>query len=243
MKKKGIDWQVGSSGFHYKEWKEVFYPKGLAANKWFRYYSTHFNTIETNVSFYRLPLLSTLEKWYNDSPGDFTFCVKASRLITHYKRFKDTGSALEVFYNLIRKGLQEKLACILFQFPPDYAYTPERLAAIISGVDPSFNNVTEFRHISWWNKDVYRELAKHSITFCNISHPKFPDEIVSTSPLFYFRFHGVPVLYKSVYSQAYLDDIIKKIRRRPGIKTAYLYFNNTWGTGAIENMGYIKTRL
>ncbi|HMK05139.1 MAG TPA: DUF72 domain-containing protein [Ferruginibacter sp.] len=243
MKKKKIDWQAGSSGFHYKEWKEAFYPRGLAANKWFQYYSTHFNTVETNVSFYRLPLLTTLEKWYKESPDDFSFSVKASRLITHYKRFKDTASALEVFYTLIRKGLKEKVACILFQFPPDYAYTPERLNNIISGIDPSFNNVTEFRHISWYNKEVYRQLAKHSITFCNMSHPKFPDEMITTAPFFYIRFHGVPVLYKSAYSEEYLDDIIKKIKRRAGIKTVYLYFNNTWGTGALENMNYIKSRL
>lgn len=26
-------WWIGCSGFHYKEWKEVFYPKGIPQTK------------------------------------------------------------------------------------------------------------------------------------------------------------------------------------------------------------------
>ena len=46
---------IGCSGFHYKEWKEVFYPVGMPLSKWFQYYCEHFNTLELNVSFYKFP--------------------------------------------------------------------------------------------------------------------------------------------------------------------------------------------
>ena len=243
MSKKLIDWHIGCSGFHYKEWKEQFYPKGLAVNKWFQYYVNHFNTVESNVTFYRLPTLATLLKWHNESSADFSFCVKAPRLITHYKKFQHVTEELAAFYKLISDGLQEKLACILFQFPPGYTYSPERLSNIVTQADPLYKNVLEFRHTSWWNDHVYHELEKSRITFCNLSYPKFPDNIVNTSSVFYFRFHGVPDLYRSAYTHEYLDNIIGMIKREEKIKTAYLYFNNTAGLGAIENAEYIKSIL
>ncbi len=48
-------WWIGCSGFHYKDWKEVFYPKNIPQTKWFEHYCKHFNTIELNTTFYRLP--------------------------------------------------------------------------------------------------------------------------------------------------------------------------------------------
>ena len=73
----GIQWHIGCSGFHYKEWKEVFYPKGLPQRKWFDYYCEHFDTLELNVTFYRFPEMASLQNWYNKSPARFLFSVKA----------------------------------------------------------------------------------------------------------------------------------------------------------------------
>lgn len=52
-----MQWYIGCSGFHYKEWKELFYPKGLPQRLWLNYYYQHFNTLELNVTFYRVPQL------------------------------------------------------------------------------------------------------------------------------------------------------------------------------------------
>ena len=243
MKKKDIEWHIGCSGFHYSEWKGSFYPEGLPANKWFGYYTSQFNTLESNMTFYRLPLLSTLLKWHDESPADFSFSVKAPKLVTHIKRMQDVAAELEVFYDRMHKGLQEKLACVLFQLPPSYSCTPERLADIVSALNPAFNNVVEFRHTSWWTKEVYQQLKKNKITFCNYSHPKFTDDIVPASPRFYFRFHGAPVLYRSAYSHQYLNSIIEKIKADKKITKVYLYFNNTAGPAAIENARYIQNKL
>lgn len=88
------------------------------------------------------------------------------------------------FYSTIEEGLKEKLGTVLFQMPPRFDYTEERLEKIINNLDPSFNNLTEFRHVSWWNTEVYKELAKNKITFCGMSHPQLPDDIVQI--LLYF---------------------------------------------------------
>ena len=160
-----IQWHIGCSGFHYKDWKEIFYPKGVPQRLWFEYYCQHFHTLELNVTFYRFPQVSMLKSWYEKSPVYFSFSVKAPRLITHYKKMKDCEKLLDDFYNTVTEGLKEKAACILFQFPPSFDYTLERLEKIINNFKPQFSNVVEFRHISLWNEEVYKKLGKNKITF------------------------------------------------------------------------------
>src|SRR4051812_36983931 len=111
-------WWIGCSGFHYKHWKDIFYPEGLPQKKWFEFYCENFNTLELNVTFYRFPQLAFLESWYKRSPKKFRFAVKAPRSITHYKQFHDTESLISDFYGVVKTGLKNKLGCILFQLPP-----------------------------------------------------------------------------------------------------------------------------
>lgn len=229
-----MDWKIGCSGFYYKEWKEVFYPKGLAQKDWFKFYCQHFNTIEINSSFYRMPNEKSLSKWFDDSPTDFLFTVKAPRLITHYKQLKDCKNDLHEFSQITNNGLREKLACTLFQFPPSFSFSTERLDKLISLLDSTSQNVVEFRHLSWWNDDVYKQLADNKIIFAGQSYPSnLPDAVIKTNPVVYYRFHGKPVLYKSKYDVSVLNDFVKQVPS--DTKQAFVYFNNTWGTSAIEN--------
>jgi len=115
------------------------------------------------------------------------------------------------FYGTIREGLKEKLGTVLFQLPPRTDYTEERLEKIIGSVDNSFVNVLEFRHDSWWNAEVYRKLAKAKITFCGMSHPDHPQDIIHNTSTLYYRLHGIPELYKSPYSLPKLKKIANEI--------------------------------
>jgi uncharacterized protein YecE (DUF72 family) len=238
-----IKWRIGCSGFHYKEWKEVFYPKSIPQTKWFEYYCSHFNTIELNVTFYRFPRPEALLKWYERSPADFKFSVKAPRLITHYKTFNESEGMLGDFYASVYEGLNDKLGCILFQLPSRVVYSDTMLQKIIETLNPSFDNVVEFRDASWWNKKVYNKLKKHNISFCGISHPKLPDEVIKNTPILYYRFHGVPILYRSEYGLEFIKKITTDIKASIKIKEAYVYFNNTWGTGGINNARQMESLI
>jgi uncharacterized protein YecE (DUF72 family) len=231
---------IGCSGFHYKEWKGVFYPEKLPQRKWFEYYSEQFNTLELNVTFYRFPQKTFLQNWYKTSPDHFVFAVKVPRLITHYKQFRDTESMLGDFYNTIREGLLDKLGPVLFQLPPQAAFTADNLQRIIQQVDSSFMNVIEFRHPSWWNKEVFDILTAHNISFCSISYPGLPDEVIMNNHLVYYRFHGVPQLYKSEYEKKQLRKVAETISENEKVKEAYIYFNNTASGAAINNALYLK---
>lgn len=173
-----MKWWIGCSGFHYPDWKGLFYPLDLPKKNWFDYYCRHFNTLELNVTFYRFPQVKFLENWYEKSPADFCFAVKAPRLITHYKKFSDTQRLLVDFYGSVREGLKNKLGPVLFQLPRQIHYTDEWLQRILDGMDEDFTNVVEFRHNSWWIKKVFREMAKQDITFCSTSYPELPENAI-----------------------------------------------------------------
>jgi uncharacterized protein YecE (DUF72 family) len=230
-----VKWHIGCSGFHYKHWKEIFYPKGVPQRLWFEYYSQHFNTLELNVTFYRFPDLSVFQGWYNRSAPGFSFSVKAPRLITHYKKLNDCEQLLDNFYKTVEEGLKEKTGAVLFQFPPRFNYTSERLDKIIDNLNPQFPNVVEFRHSSWWNEEVYEILGKNKITFCGMSHPLLPETIIENTSMLYHRMHGVPQLYYSPYTLEYLDKMVKTIPLSKKIKNAFIYFNNDIGGNAIKN--------
>src|SRR5436190_754504 len=238
-RKHSMNWHIGCSGFHYKEWKNVFYPVGLPQTKWFDYYSSQFDTVELNVTFYRFPQLSFLENWYKKSPEHFLFAVKAPRLITHYKKFVDVQESLSSFYKTIREGLKEKLGPVLFQLPPSFIYSDEKMQQIFKALDHSFLNVIECRHESWWNKKVFAAFKKHKVSFCSISYPNLPNDVIATTDTLYYRFHGIPKLYYSVYDKKTLTAVVDTIRKILA-KTSFIYFNNTAGLGAIENAEYIK---
>lgn len=230
-----VHWRIGCSGFYYKHWKEVFYPEGLPQRRWFEFYCENFNTLELNVTFYRFPRLTFLQSWYDRSPEKFSFAVKAPRIITHFKQFHDTAGLISDFYGVIQEGLNEKLGCVLFQMPPRMAYTGERLDRILQSLDHSLNNVLEFRHISWWNDEVYSALSKKKISFCGMSHPDLPGDIIQTSPILYYRFHGITELYKSRYKKSELNNFVNELQHSKKTKQAYIYFNNDIGASAIYN--------
>jgi uncharacterized protein YecE (DUF72 family) len=239
-----INWHIGCSGFSYKEWREEFYPKGLAQSKWFSYYTQHFDTLELNVTFYRFPTLNSLRGWYDKAPAQFSFSAKVPRSITHFKKFEDTERMINDFYGLLKEGLQEKLACVLFQLPPSLIYSKEKLEKIVNQVDPTFNNVIEFRHESWWKKNIQTVLKKHNISFCGVSFPKisFDDAIINT-PTCYYRFHGVPKLFYSEYDKTFIEKIHNQIVQNKKVERAYIYFNNTASLAALHNAKYFQSLI
>ncbi len=241
---KSKQWFIGCSGFAYKEWKELFYPPKLPQKDWFSFYAGHFNTLELNVTFYRFPTVKALEGWHSKAPHVFVFSAKVPRDITHYKKLINIQAPLEDFYGLLQTGLAEKLGCVLFQMPPSFSYSEERLQAVINAAKKGFNNVVEFRHESWWRQDVLQTLQQHNIIFSGVSFPKIQnDDAVLNGDSCYYRFHGVPKLFYSEYDEAFLNKIHSQIQDSDNVEKAFLYFNNTASTAALKNANYFKNLL
>jgi uncharacterized protein YecE (DUF72 family) len=235
-----IKWHIGCSGFHYKDWKGIFYPDNIPQRKWFEYYSSKFDTLELNVTFYRFPQLQFLQNWYSISPAGFSFAIKAPRLITHYKQLNACENLLNDFYTTAGQGLKDKLGAVLFQFPPQFKYSDERLERVVNHLNKEFTNSVEFRHESWWTDKVYKQLKKQKIIFCGISHPDLPDNAIVTNKTAYYRFHGTPKRYYSSYDQSSLKKIADTIQETAIVKEAFIFFNNTATIAAIENATLLR---
>jgi uncharacterized protein YecE (DUF72 family) len=229
------EWKIGCSGYQYAEWKRIFYPDEIAQRKWFEFYCEHFNSIELNTTFYRFPKIDHLKSWYNRSPANFTFAVKAPRLITHYKRLNEAQDALRNFYDIVREGLREKLGFVLFQFPSSFVFEEHRLERIVNLMNHDTKNVVEFRHKSWWNENVFSIFSENKITFSGMSHPELPDQVIKTTDTVYYRFHGVPHLYSSKYDTETLERVVNGIQSQRQLNDAFIFFNNTAEGAAVVN--------
>jgi uncharacterized protein YecE (DUF72 family) len=232
---------TGCSGYYYPYWKNRFYPKGLQPKNWLEYYSSVFNTVELNGTFYRTPKLSDLQRYAAVTREDFRFSVKMNRYITHVLKLKDTKQQIAEFTSLIKEGLGNKLSCFLFQLPPSFHYNKENLQRILENIPHEQHHVIEFRHLSWWNKDVEDTLQKAQLTFCNVDFPGLNSYLIQTSNLFYFRFHGNPELFKSSYSPVELRQFCKDLPE--GLEQYHIYFNNTYYEAGYSNALELKEIL
>ena len=86
---------IGTSGWNYSHWKGIFYPADCPMSKRLEFYTGQFATVEVNATFYRLLNPKTAENWYERTPSEFLWSVKASRYITHIKRLKDWAAKIK----------------------------------------------------------------------------------------------------------------------------------------------------
>ncbi|WP_300598865.1 DUF72 domain-containing protein [Niabella sp.] len=228
---------IGTSGYSYPYWKGRFYPDKWPASRWLEYYATQFSTLELNHTFYRFPTVASLKKSASRTPANFSFSVKAHKVITHTKRLTGVKDTIQEFMNILHDGLENKLGCILYQMPPSYTFSEERLAHVIEHLSFSNRNVIEFRHLSWWQPAVFDLLAKHRINFCSVSYPGLPAENIITGDFLYRRMHGVPELFKSAYSEQQLMQLYQEL---PVAKEVFIYFNNTTFESGYTNAYFLQ---
>lgn len=238
---------VGTSGWTYASWRGAFYPENLKSRHYLEYYARAFPTTEVNYSFYHLPRPQTYTNWANQVPENFLFSVKASRLITHNKRLVDVEEAWEIFTdNASTLGAQ--LGPILLQFPPSFKADKKRLEDFFKLTKRVLRRsprlACEFRHESWFTKEIYRMLEKYGAALCIADSPKYPRKEMLTTDFTYIRFHGRSELFASRYSEEELSAEVKKIARylKKGIEV-FVYFNNDARGYAVENARMLRSLL
>lgn len=234
---------IGTSGWSYKHWRDLFYPAKLSLKRWLEFYAENFTTVEINSSFYRLPKKETFESWREKTPHGFIFAVKASRYITHVKKLKGAENSLMNFLERAN-GLDDKLGPILFQFPANWHVNRERLMEFIKILPPGYRYAFEFRHRSWFHEDIYSLLEAREIALSITDSPEWPTPFEVTAPFVYIRLHGGRVLYASKYSETELSAWAKTITSfMERQRDAFVYFNNDAFGYAVENAKQLKQLL
>ena len=243
---------VGTSGFTYKHWGNgVFYPKETPQRKWLEFYAEHFNTVELNVTFYRLPTEDTFRSWHKRTPEAFRFALKGSRFITHVKRLKDCREPLKLYFKRARL-LQEKLSVVLWQLPPQFQKDAPRLKDFLKTLRHyrSVRHVFEFRDTTWFHQDVYELLNEMNTStetaICMADRFGGGAGIPETAGFVYLRRHGPESgrLYTGCYSGEALRRDARRIKKWLSAgKDVYLYFNNDAHGWAVKNAQGVRNLI
>lgn len=236
---------IGCSGYYYKHWIGIFYPTDMPKYKWLPYYAEHFDTVEINSSFYHMPQDNAVLNWYKITPPNFVFTLKGNRFITHLKKLHIDTALIDTVHQFQQKALlmKEKLGCILWQLPASEGLNLLKLEAFCNILDKDLKHVFEFRHNSWFVKEVFALLNHFNFTICMLSAPgNIPELLLTTSDTAYIRFHGKNGWYNDNYSNEQLDTWGENIRKL-NVETAYAYFNNDFHGFAVQNGKYLREVL
>lgn len=130
-----------------------FYPRGTKDE--LAYYSTQFNSIELNATFYGMPTYQQVETWKNKTPDGFKFFPKLTDIISHYKRLIDVQQPVQEFCNAV-SAFEDKLGMAFLQLhdnfkPKDF----DRLKKVLEEFPKGVPLGVEVRNNEWFtNKEV-----------------------------------------------------------------------------------------
>lgn len=226
---------IGTSGWHYKHWRGVFYPPSLKLQNWLAHYAECFDCVEVNSSFYGLPASDAIAGWCGCVPEQFTFSVKAPRRITHFKKLKNCKPELDEFFRRL-ETFGPRLGPVLFQLPPRWRCNLRRLEMFLAGLPSGQRIVFEFRDPSWHNDDVYALLANQSAAFCIYDSGGFTAPLMDGEALVYVRLHGPGSEYTGSYRAPRLRNWVDRARawNRRG-KEVFVLFDNNESGYAVRN--------
>ena len=108
--------RLGTSAFTAAGWAGSFYPSELKPAEYLSFYARHFDAVEVDSTFYRIPSASMVTNWYERTPKGFLFAAKVPLAITHEKVLYDSDSEMRTFLSTMEL-LEEKLGPLLLQFP------------------------------------------------------------------------------------------------------------------------------
>jgi uncharacterized protein YecE (DUF72 family) len=243
MSNKSCDIRIGTSGWYYEHWKELFYPPGLPKSKWFEYYAQYFNTVEINNTFYHQPKEKSIKRWHELAPEGFLYAVKASRYITHVQKLKNAADSLKNFFDGINL-LKHKLGPVLYQLPPNLHLDLERLEDFIKLLPKRKTAIFEFRHESWYCEQTYELLTQFGAGFCIHDMPGKESPQVVTTDIIYIRFHGTTGRYSGSYPDSQLKDWAEWIKKQSKkARGVYVYFNNDAHGHAIKNAKQLREMI
>ena len=234
---------IGTSGWQYPHWRGVVYPASLPTSGWFAFYARHFETVEVNNTFYRLPAESVFHRWRAQAPPGFLYALKLSRTITHLKKLREVRPLLDRFVTHARP-LGRHRGPLLVQLPPRWRPEPERLEAFLASLPRGWKAAVEVRDERWLCEAVYAVLRRHDVPLVIhdliAAHPW-----VETASWDYLRFHGGPSGdYAGKYSERQLAAVAAKIRASLSRgRTLFAYFNNDVGGHAFHDAQTLKRML
>lgn len=250
--------RLGTSGFSYDDWIGPFYPPDLPKTAWLSFYAQQFDTVELNVTYYRLPDRRTVAGWLQRTPDGFLFSVKAHQSLTHDRDQADFHAFRQSIEDLRQAG---RLACVLAQFPHSFhptAANREYLHRLRDGL-ADLPAVVEFRDRGWLGEETFTLLNRLQLGFCCVDEPQLPGLMPpiarATGPVAYVRFHGRNARrwwehdqawerYDYSYSETELGEWVDKIRELDDrSEITLVYANNHYRSQSVDTIRTLRRLL
>ncbi|RLE88318.1 MAG: DUF72 domain-containing protein [Thermoprotei archaeon] len=217
-------------------------------------YFQHFNVIEVQETFYRLPREATVRRWRDQAPPDFEYTVKAWQAITHppssptwrrsglkippeargkYGYFRPTDEVYEAWRRVRRVCEVLRAKVCVFQTPPSFGFSEENMR----NVEQFFSTIERGSiKLGWeprgtWSQhlDELRKLLER----LDVTHVVDPlrRRPVYAAGFTYFRLHGLggrEVNYRYKYTDEDLKRLLKVVREYERGGEVYVMFNNVY---------------
>jgi uncharacterized protein YecE (DUF72 family) len=173
--------RIGTCSWADEALSKWFYPPKLPAKERLAWYAQHFDTVEVDSTFYRLPSESMVQGWAERTPEDFTMHIKAFGLMTRHpvkvetippdlrdempldERGRVDRPPRELRAEIFSRFLAAleplraagKLGGILFQLPPYVVYKDSSLEYLewARAQLEGYEMLVEFRHRSWLDEE------------------------------------------------------------------------------------------
>lgn len=250
--------RLGTSGFSYDDWVGPVYPPDLPKWQWLPYYAEQFDTVELNVTYYRVPNLKTVQGWVDRTPAGFLFSVKANRELTHERKDPDYPGFVRSLAPLQEAG---KLGCVLAQFP--FSFHPSQqaqryLQQLRQGLD-DLPVVVEFRDVSWVQEATFHLLRELGFGYCCVDEPQLeglmPPIVHASGPLGYVRFHGRNAAkwwdhqqawerYDYSYTEEELREWVPRLHElEQGVPIVLVYANNHYRGQSMQALRLLRQML
>jgi uncharacterized protein YecE (DUF72 family) len=226
----------GCVGWSYEDWVGPFYPLGSQPKDYLPFYSTVFDVVEIDSTFYSSPNDWLVHRWREVTPDDFQFTVKIPETITHEKRLRAYDVELAAFVSLLQ-GLQPKLKCLLAQMPPSFNFRDDfdALSEFVrddKAVRGDLKLAVELRNTSFFRDETFDLFWENEVCFVwsvNQYTRDFPARV--TSDFLYVRFIGDRRLTKFDRIQLNRTSILEESWRRissvlGSVEEAFVFSNN-----------------
>ncbi len=231
---------IGTSGWIYKHWKDLFY-RGVKQAQWLAHYAAHFPTVEINNTFYRKPTPRAMAALADRTPDGFLYAIKMWRGITHYRKLKDSSDLLAKFMPLIAEIPPSRRGPLLVQLPGGFKRNIERLDAFLADLRrsmdrPAWRVAVEFRDPDWLHPESYVILDRHNVALCLADMPQCPVTEPNAADFIYVRRHGIEGTYGGTYLPEQIAADARRIKQWLAAgRDVFIYYNNDIGGHAVTD--------
>jgi uncharacterized protein YecE (DUF72 family) len=248
-------WRLGTMGFSYSEWSEVFYPRGTKQVDWLEFYAKHFDAVELDTTFHAVPPVERVRAWRDATPANFCFCVKTPKAITHDAgiRIDRAAGSMKQFLEVMRE-LQEKLGVVLLQLRPSLSRgEAPHLRKFLEAMPRDIRFAVEFRHDSWFVPDTIQLLRELRCCWVAADYAHEPRQLTPTTDFLYVRWIGVhqqfPTMDRlradvtdrlTLWNQQIRQHVEQEHRQGRPINSVWGFFNNDYAGFAVATCEQFK---